>query len=215
MSNGIDDTAPLGEYPGTGSHTAASGSAAGHEPTVIEQRTPPFQPRPATPVTTTSDPTSTATSTEERAERRHKATTDRFHASLGLFLLRLVTAAILGIHGYQHLSNHSGFKGFLTSLNLPSPEWMAWGVGIAEVLAAAALLFGLVVRVTGICVTALMVGILARVLWQHGLSIHANDSGFKGELELLLATVGFTFFMLGGGRWGIDGAFRAGRSRNR
>lgn len=147
--------------------------------------------------------------------KHHRRTTDLFHASLGLFLLRLVTAGILGIHGYQHLANHDGFKGFLTSLNLSSPEYLAWGVGIAEVAAAAALVLGVFTRLAGLCVCALMVGILVRVLWQHGISIHSHDSGFKGELELLLGTVGLMFALLGGGRWGVDGAFRSGRARNR
>lgn len=184
------------EYPHQG--TRSVDPAIGSQATVVREQ-----------------PVATTARTEPVEQHRHRRTTDLMHASLGLFLLRLVTAGILGIHGYQHLDNHNGFKAFLTSLNLPSPEWMAWGVGIAEVLAAVALVFGLLTRLTGLCVCALMAGILVRVLWQHGISIHSHDSGFKGELELLLGTVGLMFALLGGGRWGIDGAFRAGRARNR
>ena len=144
-----------------------------------------------------------------------KRTTDRFLGALGLFVLRLVIAAVMGVRGYQHLTDIPAFTAFLTRAVIPYPHYLAWGIGIAEVLAAVSLVFGLLTRVAGLGIAALMVGALARVMWgavnpfQHGVP------GFVGELELVLAGVGVLFFCLGAGRWSIDGSVRAGRQKAR
>lgn len=145
----------------------------------------------------------------------HKRTTDRFLGSLGLFLLRLVLAGIIGIHGYQHVTSVNTFTDFLAKVGLPSAHYLAWGIGIAEMLAAVALLFGLLTRIAGLGVCALMVGALVKVMWGAANPFHSGVSGFTGELELMLAAVGFVIFCLGAGRWSIDGSFRATRQRNK
>lgn len=142
-----------------------------------------------------------------------KPTTDRFPASLGLFLLRLVTGAIMAIHGVQKLTDIAGTEAFMTSLNLPSPHWMAWGVGVAEVLAGVALVFGLLTRLAGLGVAAVAIGALALVKWGKHNPFVSGQPGFTGEFELLLAAVGLALMLLGAGRWSIDGSFRAARRR--
>lgn len=142
-----------------------------------------------------------------------KPTTHKFLPSLGLFLLRLVTAGIMGIHGYQKLNNISGTEAFMTSLNLPSPAYLAWGIGIAEILAAVALVFGLLTRVAGLGIAALTIGALALVQWKAGNPFETGKPGFTGELELLLAAVGLLFLCIGAGRWAIDGQISANRRK--
>lgn len=144
-----------------------------------------------------------------------KRTTDRFLGSLGLFVLRLVTAAILGVRGYQHLTDIAAFTDFLTRAELPYPGYLAWGVAIAEVVAAVALVFGLLTRAAGLGIAVLCVAALARVMWGAVNPFQAGVPGFIGELELLLAGVGFVLFCLGAGRWSIDGSVRAGRQKAR
>ena len=144
-----------------------------------------------------------------------KRTTDRFLGSLGLFVLRLVTAAVMGVRGYQHLIDIPGFTDFLTRAELPYPTYLAWGIGIAEVLAAVSLLFGLLTRAAGLGIAVLMVGALARVMWGAVNPFQSGVPGFIGETELVLAGVGFLFFCLGAGRWSIDGSIRAGRQKSR
>lgn len=142
-----------------------------------------------------------------------KPTNDRFHASLGLFLLRLVTAGIMGVHGYQKLTNIAGTEKMMQSIGMPSPHWTAWGTGIAEVLAAVALLFGVFTRLAGLGVAAIGILALLYVKWRHGNPFAGQQSGFSGEIELLLAAVGVAFFFLGAGRWSIDGSVRTSRQK--
>lgn len=143
----------------------------------------------------------------------HRRVTDKFFGSLGLFVLRLVVAGIIGIHGYQHLTEVNAFTDFLTKVGLPSPHYLAWGIGAAEMLAAVALLFGVLTRVAGLGVCALMVGALVKVMWGAANPFHAGQTGFTGELEVLLAAVGFVILCVGAGRWSIDGSFRSARQR--
>lgn len=142
-----------------------------------------------------------------------KPTTDKFFPSLGLFLLRLVTGGIMGIHGVQKLTDIAGTESFLASLNLPSPHYLAWGTGIAEVLAGVALVFGLLTRVAGLGVAAVAIAALVLVKWGTKNPFVSGQPGFTGELELLLAAVGLTLLFVGPGRWSIDGSIASGRRK--
>ncbi|WP_203567834.1 DoxX family protein [Aestuariimicrobium ganziense] len=141
--------------------------------------------------------------------------TDRFLGSLGLMLLRLVTAGIMGIHGFQKLTTIEETTDFFGRVGLPQPGLWAWGVGIAELLAAVALVFGFAVRLAGLGIAAIAIGALTLVHWGAHNPFRAGESGFVGELELLLAAVGLSFAALGGGGWGIDAGMRRGRARRR
>lgn len=144
-----------------------------------------------------------------------KPTTDKFLPSLGLFLLRLVTAAIMGIHGFQKLTDIPSTEAFFKSLNIPSPLYAAWGTGVAEVLAAVALLFGMATRAAGLGTAAVAIGALALVKWGDKNPFEKGVPGFAGELELLLAAVGLMLFCIGAGRWSVDGSMGASRRRNK
>lgn len=144
-----------------------------------------------------------------------KRSTDKFLGAFGLFVLRLVTAGILGVHGYQKVTDINATIGFFEQIGIPYANYAAWGVGIAELLAAIALVFGFMVRVVGLGVMAIAIGALAFVKWGAQSPFRAGESGFVGELELLLAAVGFTLFCLGGGGWGMDGGIRRSRARKK
>ncbi len=126
-----------------------------------------------------------------------KRTTDGFFGSLGLFLLRLVVAGDMGVRGYQHLTDIQAFTDFLTRAELPSPTYLAWGIGVAEILAAVSLLFGLLTRVAGFGIAALTIAALARVMWGAVNPFQPGVPGFIGELELVLASVGIVLLCLG------------------
>lgn len=142
-----------------------------------------------------------------------KPTTDRFPGSLGLFLLRLVTAAIMGIHGFQKLTDMNATTSFFNTLGLPYANYFAWATGIGEILAAIALLFGIFTRLAGLGVAAIAIGALALVKWTTRDLLPAGQPGFVGELELLLAGVGLALFFLGAGRWSVDGSVRTSRKK--
>ncbi|MHA6525912.1 DoxX family protein [Tessaracoccus sp. G1721] len=135
--------------------------------------------------------------------------------SFGLFVLRLVTAAILGVVGYQVLSALDATTEFLGRTLIPEPELVAWIVGIGLAVMAVLLLIGLAVRVVGVLLVVVAAGSLAFIRWGQFSPFVAGMEGFLGDLDLLLFAVGIVFLSLGGGRWGIDGAFVKARENAR
>ena len=144
---------------------------------------------------------------------RGKPTTDKFHGALALFILRLVVAAIMGVHGAQKLLNLGATRQFFGQTMIPYPEWAALATGIGEVLIAGALIIGLLVRVAGLGIVLIAVGALVFVRWAPFQLFAQNQDGFVGEKELLLAAVGLLFLLLGGGGWGADRMFRSAKSK--
>lgn len=145
----------------------------------------------------------------EPAKVRARHIVDRFDGALGLLILRLVTAAILGVRGLQKLQHLDTTQQQFVQLGIPSASTMAIVVGVAEVLIALALVIGLCVRFAGLGLAAITIGALVYVKWKQGSEIFTDGQpGFSGELELLLAGVGLAFAGLGGGGWGLDRRFR-------
>ena len=134
-------------------------------------------------------------------------TTDRPLGALALFVLRLVTAGIFGVHGVQKLLDIPGTREFFGSFPLPQAELFGLITAAGELAVALGLLLGLAVRIAGLGAMAITIGALILVHWTEW-PIAGSPAGFSGELELLLAAVGFVFFLLGGGRIGLDRLFR-------
>lgn len=140
-----------------------------------------------------------------------KLVTDRFIGAFGLFLSRFMLAVVLGVHGYQMITDIGGLTAVLSQTRIPQPETMAWVAAISTLVLALAFLLGIMVRVAGFGLLTMMGLALAFIKW--GPFQIFQTSGFLGELEFVLAGVGLIFLCLGGGRWGIDGSFRAARAR--
>lgn len=147
------------------------------------------------------------------AQARQKRTTDRFLSSLGLFVLRLVTAAIMGLHGIWKITHLPQVEQMLAGTIIPEPRTMSFVLAIAEILIAVSLVFGALVRLSGLGLVLILVGALVFVKW----TTNPFSDGYQlnGELELLLAAVGVLFLCVGGGRWGVDGGFRSRRRRRK
>ncbi|MFZ2480243.1 MAG: DoxX family protein [Propioniciclava sp.] len=137
---------------------------------------------------------------------------DKWAGSLGLFLLRWVTAAIMGVHGANKLLNLPAATEVLQSTVLPAPGTLAIVVGAAEIGIAIALVFGLLTRVAGLGVVLIAAGALAFVQWGPWSPFVPGSAGFNGELELLLVAVGVVLLLLGGGGWSVDRGFRGRRT---
>ncbi|MGD8214848.1 DoxX family membrane protein [Aestuariimicrobium sp. Y1814] len=144
-----------------------------------------------------------------------RRSTDKWFASLGIFLLRIVLAGILAIRGYQMITDIPGTRDLLTQMGMPYLDYLPWGLAIVHGLAALALVFGLGVRVVGLCVTALAGCALALVKWGVVPVFQDGMPGFNGELEVLVAAVGFVLFTLGSGGWGMDAGWRHNRWRDK
>ena len=85
--------------------------------------------------------------------------------SFGLFVLRLVTAAIIGVVGYQVLSDIDATAEFLGATLLPEPRLVAWIVGFGLAVLAVLLVIGLAVRVAGLLLAVVAVGSLVFIRW--------------------------------------------------
>ena len=134
-------------------------------------------------------------------------------ASFGLLVLRLITAGILGIIGYQILSNVDASADLLGRTLLPEPRLLSWIFGFSLAALAVLLVIGLAVRVVGLLMTVLAVGALAFLRWGAFSVFRPGVDGFIGDRDLLLAGVGILFFCVGGGRAGVDAAFSIARWR--
>lgn len=170
------------------------------------------QPTPVTEATAIAAPTAVAAPVQPSVTRR---TTDRFLPSLGLFLLRLVVAAILGVRGMDMLLNVQRASEVFASTVLPQPQLLALITGAAQVGIAIALVFGIATRLAGLGTAVIAGGTLAFVLWGPWSPFVAGQPGFVGELELLLAAVGVLFVTTGAGGWAIDRGFRARRAADK
>ncbi len=127
-----------------------------------------------------------------------------------MIILRIVTGLILLGHGIPKFLNINGFVDYLGSI-VGSP--LNWVVGIitllVEVGAGLMLLIGMKTRLSGLAVGILFLGIS---IFVHGsqffliLNTNAADGQSQFEYPFLIAAIGFSFFMMGGG---INGKGRA------
>lgn len=140
---------------------------------------------------------------------RFKRTTDMFLGSLGLFLLRVVTAAIIGVHGFAKALDITAVQAMLANTVIPEPVIMSYVLTGAEVAIALALLFGLFTRLAGVGLAAIGIGALVFVHWITNPFV---GNALSGELELMLGAVGLLFVCLGAGGWSVDAAFRRRRA---
>ncbi len=144
-----------------------------------------------------------------------KRTNDKFAGSLGLFLLRLVVAAIFTVRGITMLTNLVETQEQFAQTIIPYPQVMAIVAGAAHLLIALAMVLGLLTRVAGLGVLLIAGGALAFVMWGPWSPFVPGQPGFLGELELLLAAVGLLFLLVGAGGWSVDRSFRSARVRDR
>lgn len=145
-----------------------------------------------------------------------KKPNDRFLPSIGLFILRLVTAFIVGVNGINIVTDIQGASGFIGErLGLPEPEIIAWAFGVALLGIAVCLVFGLLTRIAGLLLSVASGLVLAFYYWGAWSIFIDGQPGFLGERELLLGTVGLLFLTVGAGGWSLDRSFRVGRARDK
>lgn len=142
-------------------------------------------------------------------EPRARPTTDKFLGSAGLFLLRIVTAGIIGLHGFAKALDITAVQAMLANTVIPEPVIMSYVLAAAEVAIALALVFGLLTRLAGLGLAAIGIGALVFVHW---ITNPFTGNALTGELELLLGGVGLLFVCLGAGGWSVDAAFRRRRA---
>lgn len=145
---------------------------------------------------------------EETRPPKMRHVVDRPDGALGLFVLRVVVAAIFAIRGLQKVQHLDVTRAQFEQIGIPYADTLAFVVGVCEVAIAVALIFGIAMRVVGIGIAVIAVGALVYVRWRSGAIFTEGQPGFAGELELLLAAVGVMFAGVGGGGWTVDRRFR-------
>jgi putative oxidoreductase len=145
----------------------------------------------------------------------HKRTNDKFWGSVGLFLLRLVLAAILAVRGLNILTDIPAAQAQFAQTVIPYPSIMAIVTGVAALLIALSLVLGLLTRLAGLGVALIGAGALVFVEWGNWSPFLPNRPGFLGDYELLLAAVGILLLCIGAGGWSLDRSIRSGRARNK
>lgn len=144
-----------------------------------------------------------------------RRSTDRFLGAVSLFLLRVVVAGIMAVRGLEIVTNLPAAEARFATTIIPEPKIMALVTGVAALAIAVALVFGLLTRVAGLGVTLITAGALVFVLWGNWSPFVTGQSGFIGELELLLAAVGLVFLCVGAGGFSLDRSFRKSREKDR
>lgn len=129
-------------------------------------------------------------------------------ADAGLTLLRAVTGVIFAAHGAQKLFVYGfdGVAGGFAQMGVPFPGIMGPLVGFVELFGGLALIAGLLTRLAGVGLTAVMLGAMIMVHLPAGFFL---PNGY--EFVLMLAASATTLAITGAGRYSLD----AGLARRR
>lgn len=119
----------------------------------------------------------------------------------GLTLLRAVTGVIFVAHGAQKLFVYGfdGVAGGFAQMGVPFPDVMGPLVGFVELFGGLALIAGLLTRLAGVGLTAVMLGALFLVHLPAGFFL---PNGY--EFVLMLAGSATTLVITGAGQYSVD-----------
>lgn len=123
-------------------------------------------------------------------------------APYGATILRVAVGAVFVAHGWQKLDQGvDGFAGFLASLNVPAPDFMAWVVTVLELGGGILLILGLGTRLVGLLFAVMMAFTIVVVKADVGF---IADQGVGAELDVLLLASGLALALWGGGALAVD-----------
>jgi putative oxidoreductase len=124
-------------------------------------------------------------------------------ADAGLTVLRAITGTIFVAHGAQKLFVYGldGVAGGFAQMGVPFPDVMGPLVGFVELFGGLALIAGLLTRLAGVGLTAVMLGALFMVHLPAGFFL---PNGY--EFVLMLAASATTLAITGAGRYSLDAA---------
>src|SRR5688572_9692438 len=129
----------------------------------------------------------------------------------GLTLLRVVTGITFMAHGGQKLFVYGldGVAGGFAQMGVPFPGVVGPLVGFVELFGGLALIAGLLTRLAGVGLTAVMLGALFLVHLPAGFFL---PNGY--EFVLMLAASATTLAITGAGRYSADAIFARRRVTN-
>jgi putative oxidoreductase len=132
--------------------------------------------------------------------RMFKTATPR-QLDAGLTILRAITGTIFVAHGAQKLFVYGldGVAGGFAQMGVPFASVMGPVVGFVELFGGLALIAGLLTRLAGVGLTAVMLGAMVMVHLPAGFFL---PNGY--EFVLMLAASATTLAITGAGRYSVD-----------
>jgi putative oxidoreductase len=121
---------------------------------------------------------------------------------LGSLFLRLGVGMVFAWHGWQKFDGGvENFAKYLSSLNVPAPEVVAWLQVVAEGVGGVLLIVGLLTRYVTLPLIAIMIGAIFMVKVDVGFIVQ-NRAGAELDVALLGGLLGLLF--IGPGRLSLD-----------
>ena len=127
--------------------------------------------------------------------------------ALGLTVFRCAVGAVMLAHGWNHIwggGKIEGTAGWFTSLGMKPGILHAWLASIAELLAGACLVLGLLMPLAGAAVIGTMTVALVTNHRGNGFFIFRPGEGWEYVMTLIAA--GFVLAVVGAGEWSLDHA---------
>jgi len=118
-------------------------------------------------------------------------------------ILRLGLAAIFIFHGLDKVNADMQWgSDWDPSHSLPATQQLAvaWG----ELLGGVALALGFLTRLAALGISAIMVGAIVTIHWEHGFSL--RDGGFEYNFAIIVMCLAVV--LMGGGALAVDRIFR-------
>lgn len=129
----------------------------------------------------------------------------RVMQDIGLMVARIVTGAILMLHGWARWNDGVPKQiKVITDLGVPYPEIFGWGSVIFELVGGALLVFGLGTPLIGLVMVVQQAMLITFAKFEHG--PYLRDGGY--EFNAALGALGLVFMVFGSGRAGVDSLFR-------
>ena len=108
--------------------------------------------------------------------------------------MRLAVGGIFVYHGWGKLANIAGTTGFFEANGLPIAGFLAYFVGVVELVAGAALIFGVFTKMAATLLAIVMVVAI--------LTVHLGDIA-TGELAIALLGANLGLMAVGAGDWKV------------
>lgn len=129
-----------------------------------------------------------------------------------ILILRLAAGVVLAYHGWQKLQDVAGFAGFVESLDIPAPDFVAYLVIYLEFLGGIALIIGVATRYVAALFAIEMV--FTNVLVKFDVGLIASEGGVGAELDILILAIALSLVLVGAGRWAVDALLTGRRMRS-
>jgi len=120
-------------------------------------------------------------------------------ADLGIAVFRIVLGAVFVAHAAPKIEDPEATQEFFESVGLHGSTWFLYTVIAVEVVAGTMLAVGLYTQFAAFILTVFMAGTTY-------VAIGKMDKDFEGgyEVDLLLLTASFMFYLMGGGKYALD-----------